>query len=315
MSEKIKDDFSEGRGTIMHKLPISDYMRDYYKEQGITFADSEQAAIFWSSELQRKEKFEALLEIADRTADEALREQIRKQLDVEMETERLFRENDGTYFFICVPDDEDEWSRDYFIGLEAAVAYGMENCWERFEICKETFLDKPGEGGEDEDCKSAVVGGSASYKKDGTLLDCWTFGGSEIRKGLKNNLEDTFIPLKNPFEMGDIVRVVGDDRPAIMLVSQENWNRLLERCISEAGGSSYGDSFVRVEFLDNKTGIMYHDHPSFLSLEKINEWEDELEWDLLQMASGLARDGGFYLEDFLYCYHRNLDRRKKQESE
>ena len=298
----------------MHKLPISDYMRDYYKEQGITFTDSEQAAIFWCSELQRKEKFEALREIADRTADHALREQIGKQLEAELEKERLFRENDGTYFFICVPDDEGEWGRDYFVGLKAAVAYGMENCWESFEICKETFLDKPGDGGEDADCKNAVVGGSASYKKDGTLLDCGVWGNRKIRVELEKDLEDTFITLKNPFEMGDIVRVVGDDRPAIMLVSQKDWDRIQDQEFSKRGGCCYWDSFTRVEILD-KDGALYHSHPSILTLERVTQWKDKLEWEVLQMASWLARDGGFYLDDFLYCYNQNLERRKKQGDE
>ena len=33
----------------MIKLPISDFMQNYYQEKGITFTDSERATILWNS--------------------------------------------------------------------------------------------------------------------------------------------------------------------------------------------------------------------------------------------------------------------------
>lgn len=35
----------------MTELPISDFMQNYYKEEGIAFTDSERATILWNSPL------------------------------------------------------------------------------------------------------------------------------------------------------------------------------------------------------------------------------------------------------------------------
>lgn len=93
----------------MTELPMSAFMRSYYKEQGITFSDSEQATVIWNSDLPRPEILDALREILGTTTDEKLKAEIQERLDAEAETERSFLESNGRYFFIFVPDDEDEW--------------------------------------------------------------------------------------------------------------------------------------------------------------------------------------------------------------
>ena len=105
--------------------------------------------------------------------------------------------------------------------------------------------------------------------------------------------------------------MTGDSRPAIVQVSQEDWKRSLER---NTNGSrkippNYDNTSLTVEFLDN--GEMYHVHPPILCLEKIDQWDDKLEWDLLQAASQLMKGTGS-LENFLCHYHRNLDRKKRE---
>lgn len=55
----------------MTELPSSDFMQNYYKEEGIAFTDSELATILWNTPLPlpKAEILEALREIADTTAD------------------------------------------------------------------------------------------------------------------------------------------------------------------------------------------------------------------------------------------------------
>lgn len=296
----------------MIELPMSAFMRNYYREQGITFTDSQQATIIWNSDLPMPEILDALREIASTTTDEMLKEQIRERLAAEAENERIFLENDGSYFFIFIPDDEDEWGSRYFSTLDAAIAYGKDHSKETFQIRKESFTDKFDGSAANNDSDKMYVGGQAQYTKGGVLLECACYTEEtsiSFSHPYQSRFEDAYIPLQNPFELGEIVKMAGDSRPAIVEVSQEDWKRALER---NTNGSreippSYDNISLTVEFLDG--GEMYHGHPPILWLEKIDQWDDKLEWDVLQEASRLMKGTGS-LENFLYYYHQNLDRKK-----
>lgn len=294
----------------MKRLLMSDFMWNYYQSHHISFTDSEQATIIWNSSLPRPEILDALREIASTTTDEVLKEQIRERLATEAENERIFLENDGRYFFIFVSDDEDEWRSCYFSTSEAAIAYGKDHSKETFQIQKESFADKLDGSAANNDSDTMYIGGQAQYTKGGVLLECAYYTeGISFSHPYPSRFEDAYIPLQNPFELGDIVKIVGDSRPAIVEVSQEDWKRALER---NTNGSreippSYDNISLTVEFLDG--GEMYHGHLPILCLEKIDQWDDKLEWDVLQAASQLMKGTGS-LEDFLYYYHQNLERKK-----
>ena len=85
----------------MIELPIPDFTRNYYKEHGVAFSDSEKATIIWNSALPRPEILDALREIAGTTTDEKLKAQIHQRLDAEAEIERAFCERDGRYCYIA----------------------------------------------------------------------------------------------------------------------------------------------------------------------------------------------------------------------
>lgn len=158
------------------------------------------------------------------------------------------------------------------------------------------------------------MGGQASYTKDGVLIDCKCYSEKisiSFSHPYPEHFEDAYIPLQSPFERGDIVRIAGDSRPAIVQVSQADWQRNLQR---NTDGSrmlppTFDNTCLTVEFLDN--GEMYHGHICILDLEKLEKWDDELEWKLLQAASKLIKGEGA-LEDFLYYYHEIIDRRKDE---
>lgn len=303
----------------MIKLPMSDFMQNYYQENGITFTDSERATILWNSVLPvpKAEILDALKEIADTTKDDLLKAQIYERLDAERDRGQRFEGNDGRCVFICTPSGEDpkeKWDSSYFATLKAAIAYGKEESLGIFQIEKKIFEDCRTDDDSDE---MNAVDGCAWYTKDGELIHCtdfpYMFG---IRGSLSDEdpsrFEDAYIPLQNPFEIGDIVRIVGDSQPAIVQESREQWYRFLEWNTKESNicRPSFHDNCLRVEFLNND-GEMFHDHPHILSLEKIEQWEDELEWELLQAVSRLIRGEG-EMDDFLYCYHKNLKRARKR---
>ncbi len=296
----------------MKRLPMSDFMWNYYQSHNVSFTDFQQATIIWNSDLPKSEILDALREIASTTTDEVLKEQIRERLAAEAENERIFLENDGRYFFIFVPDDENEWESRYFSTLDAAIAYGKDHSKETFQIRKESFADKFDGSAANNDSDKMYAGGQARYTKGGVLLECECYTEEtsiSFSHPYPSRFEDAYIPLQNPFELGDIVKMAGDSRPAIVGVSQEDWKRTLER---NTNGSreippSYDNISLTVEFLDG--GEMYHEHLPILWLEKIDQWDDKLEWDVLQEASRLMKGTGS-LESFLYYYHRNLDRKK-----
>ncbi len=289
-------------------------MGSFYKEQDLTCTDSEQATIIWNSDLPKSEILNGLREIFSATTDEALKAQIQKRFDIEAEMERNFTQNDERYFFIFVPDDDDEWESCYFASLDAAVAHGIDHSKETFKILKAPFSDKFGDCHVDEDSDKIYIGGEACYTKDGVLLDCECYT-EEISISFSHPdpscYEDAYIPLQSPFEIGDIVRMAGDSRPAIVQVSKEEWFRDLERNSSGVRQipPSYDNTRLTVEFLED--GEMYHGHPYILLLEKIEQWDDELEWDLLQAASRLTKGEGM-IDDFLYYYHMYRNQWKKE---
>lgn len=296
----------------MKRLPMSDFMWNFYQSHNVSFTDFQQATIIWNSDLPKSEILDALREIASTTTDEVLKKQIRERLAAEAENERIFLENDGRYFFIFIPDDESEWGSRYFSTSEAAIAYGKDHSKETFQIRKESFADKLDGSAVNNDSDKMYAGGQAKYTKGGVLLECECYTEEtsiSFSHPHPSRFEDAYIPLQNPFELGDIVKIVGDSRPAIVEVSQEAWKRAIER---NTNGSreippSYDNISLTVEFLDG--GEMYHGHPPILWLEKIDQWDDKLEWDVLQEASRLMKGTGS-LENFLYYYHQNLDRKK-----
>lgn len=303
----------------MIKLPISNFMQNYYQEKGITFTDSERATILWNSflPLPKAKILDSLKEIADTTEDNRLKTQIYERLDAERDVEQRFSRNDGGCFFICTPSDEDpkeEWVSYYFSTLEAAITYGKEESLGIFKIEKKIFEECRTDDASD---KENVVDGSAWYTKDGQMIHSESFPytlGIRGDVGYRDSsrFEGAYIPLQNPFEIGDIVRIVGDSQPAIVQESREQWNCLLERNIRDPRRfcAAYDSNCLRVEFLRGD-GEMFHDHPHIMSLEKIEHWEDELEWELLQSVSRLIKGEG-EMDDFLYCYHENLKRKRKR---
>lgn len=90
---------------MMLELPISDYLKEYYKEKNVTFTDPQKASIYWNSSLLQCEKVAALQELFHHTEDNVLKEQIREKLDIQAKTEEYFMKQDDNYVYLVVLDD------------------------------------------------------------------------------------------------------------------------------------------------------------------------------------------------------------------
>ena len=101
----------------------------------------------------------------------------------------------------------------------------------------------------------------------------------------------------------DIVHIMGDSRPAIVVVSQEQWKVTKERQKQSMFPLNYDSNDLTVEFL-HPDGEFSHGHPDIFILEKVTQWEDEKEWKLLQAVSNLMKGNG-WVEEVLNRYHDN----------
>lgn len=293
----------------MTRLPISDFLWNYYQSQGITFTDSERATIIWNSHLSRTEMLSALREIAEQTDDEALKAQLQERLSVAAESERELAEDSEGYLYIFESDDTDEWEQDFFSTLEAAVAHGKEHSRKTFKITKVAFGDRMDQCSKDRDGNN-IVCVYAEYTTDGVLTECISHAEGisfHICGELGNRFEEAYIPLKDPFKPGDIVRMIGDSTPAVVEYTQAQWDESTKRTRKFP---SYENTRLPVMAL-YEDGVMCQTIWHLLSLEKIDTWEDSLEWKVLQSASRLIKGEGT-LEDFLCYYHENIDRRKDE---
>lgn len=66
---------------------------------------------------------------------------------------------------------------------------------------------------------------------------------------------------------------------------------------------NYYTNAITVEFL-YPDGRFSHDHPNIFALEKIEHWDNENEWKLLQSVSDLMKGKGF-IESVFKHYERN----------
>lgn len=287
----------------MMELPISKDIKEYYKKQNKKFTDSEKATIFWNSMLPYNEKLTALKEIMESTADEILKEQIQKRLEIEAEQEKLFMLHDSDYVHSVVLDGGKS-TDGVFHSIDAAILYGKENCEETFEIRKALLEDKV----EMDTDGNVLLGGKAKFKKDGTIVWCECYNSKEIEVTFLNGIEaedfeEAYIEVINPFEYGDIVHIIGDSHPAIVVTSQEYWKKTKEHQKQSKFPPNYYSNSLTVEFL-YPDGEFSHGHPDIFELEKVTEWENEKEWELLQSISELMKGDG-WIATVLNKYHAN----------
>lgn len=289
----------------MMELPIAICMKEHYSKLNTAFTDSERATIFWNSRLPLTDKLTALREILDTTDDDVLKDQIKTRLKMEEETIEAFQYCDKDYVHLVILDDEDGISR-VFSSVDAAVEYGKQECEENFRVIKE-ILDDQVDSGADE---RTLLGGEAGYRKDGTLVFCSCYNSREYDVVLLNTVrsdgfEEAYIPVLNPFEYGDIVRIRDGSRLAIVVTSQQQWNERCERRKCSDMPLNYYLNTLTVEFL-HPDGEFCHDHPDIFDLEKVEEWEDEAEWKLMQSISALMKGEG-WIESVFKNYRNNRE--------
>lgn len=96
----------------MVKLPMSEYVANYYKGQGIEFTLRQQATLCWNGYHLLKDQLKSLREILEMSDDEKLNTEIRERIEYEEKSYECFLADRPGCIYIFIPDDEDEYYQD-----------------------------------------------------------------------------------------------------------------------------------------------------------------------------------------------------------
>lgn len=304
----------------MVKLPISDYVANYYKEQGIEFTLRQQAHICWFYNDLLKDQMSSIGEILKISDDEKLNTEIRERITYEEKAYECFMTGQNGCIYIVRPDDKDEYEEEYFASAEKAISYGIYHCDKYFEVMKSWLFDKNPKGLSEEadnDNPENVNEILSWYRltSEGYII----YGYSNECKAPfdeedNSRFENMFLYIKSPFGLGDIVMGPDFERPEVVTTDHdcfmEHYDRLKDHEYIQLDGS---DNCIRTDCIGTN-GNMYYDHTVPFHLWKIDSWEDKEYWELMKMMSTAAQKG-IDLYSFDIMCHEYGKRNKEEKGE
>ena len=321
---------------ILDSIQSAD-VRAYIEHVGFQFTDRQAATILYNSGLTQYELHRKLKELARETADESLQREITERIAFDEHCLALFQQNNGECFYQVnenPPDFDDPTGN--FLNVEDALLYAKEEK-APFEISKYEIVNRQREPKKPVVhvnpclCPDAPVQelpyrgeplAQFTYDKDGEILRYWTNEVTQEEWSAVNDwgaarFESHIIPLPNPFETGDIVRIVGGSHAGVVETSQKEWAELIAGAQKSKLPLDYIDASITVQFFDEATGLFEHDHVQPIYLEQFDFEPDDKRRAILMAASCVltgqwdkAGLDSFSLQ--LWLYQRNL-REKEQE--
>lgn len=284
-------------GIVMIKLPMSDYVSDYYKKQGIEFTLRQQAHFCWAYSELLKDRMGSLKEILETSNDEKLNAEIRERMEYEEKAYDCFMTSQGSEcIYVFYPDDREEYDIEYFSSAKNAVSHGIRHAGKVFSVEKRRFFDKkPEELPEkavDNDMEDTdMVLSKYYFTREGDIR----FGESyEYKPSFDerdtDRFEEMFLCIKSPFACGDIVMGPDFDEPRVVNTDHGCFEEIYER-LKDTGGLDYTDNCIRTDWI-RADGWLDYDHISPFDLWKVDSWDDEVYWNILQIMSKIAKAGG-----------------------
>ena len=286
----------------MVKLPISDYVANYYKEQGIEFTLRQQAHFCWYYNDLLKDQLNSLREILKISDDEKLNTEIRERIEYEEKAYECFMADQKGCIYIVHPDDKDEHEEEYFASAGKAISYGIHHCDKYFEVMKKWLFDQKPKGFSvktDNNDSENINGELSQYRftSKGNVISGWS---NEYKASFDeedySRFEYMFLYVESPFGLGDIV--IGQDFTHPVVVSTDHdcftkrYDKLKDNKSTQFDSS---DNAIIVDCLC-MDGTLDYDHISPFNLWKVDSWEDKEYWELLQIMSTAAKnDVGMYI--------------------
>ncbi|MBD5504053.1 MAG: hypothetical protein HDR09_10020 [Lachnospiraceae bacterium] len=290
----------------MIRLPISDYVANYYKKQGIEFTLRQQAHFCWYYNDLLKDQLNSLREILEISEDEKLNTEIKERIAYEEKAYECFMTEQEGCFYIVRPDDKDEYEEEYFASAGKAISYGIHHCNKYFEVVKRWLFDKNPNGqseetGDDDSENANEILSQYCFTSKGDIKSGWS---NEYKAPFDqedyNRFEYMFLYIESPFGLGDIVMGPDFERPGVVSVDHDcfmkHYDRMKDR---EYIQFDTGDNCIRVDKI-GPDGDLTYDHATPFDLWKVDSWEDKECWKLLQSMSTAVKNGSDLLEfDFL----------------
>ena len=326
---------------------ISKDVREYMEQNGLAFSDFEKAALIcrlhryqFDHRFDLTKRTELLKKLAEETKDEALKDRIMENLVLDQVWLDAFWNNTEGYVYEVQSWDtmEEPFICGRFATADMAYAYGVKQR-RRFMIKKFLIVGSPGQNQQrikgvfcprvnwdvdltivtEENGWSSVA--CADYSADGILEFFLSSEWSpEIERSTERlikkindpeNYENAFLSVPNPFERGDIVKIVGDGKHGIIGTSQQEWQELLEK--AAARGSLHEDVNLDVFLLRDDVIIENHPFPP-ASLERYEPKREDDDCEFLLAAQAMLRGEGD-LWEFLDCCRRYKERETDWEKE
>lgn len=209
---------------VVEMIPSKD-MREVLRKQGRVFTDMETATLVHNLCLPRKRRRELLEQISNETQDERLRAQISFSLKDEQQKEEWFRATtEGCVFGVREMDEEcpTEAMDALFSTFELAFTYGLV-MGNPFEIHKWRALQElpakenwcPSTRGSMRFAANGTLESSSLWATDDDdpmddrpLFAPWPVGTKEENWPNYQFFEDRWVDLPNPYDRGDLVRVL-----------------------------------------------------------------------------------------------------------
>ena len=158
----------------MAKLPISDYVADYYKSQGIEFTLRQQAALCWCYYSLLKDRLKSLRDILSISDDEKLNTEIKERVEYEEKAYECFMTNNDPIIFYVFHSDDKEERDEYFASAKAAFSYGKRHSNQEFNIDKCYFMDR---------CPDVLLNGKDVDESNPLLATYYFTSGGDVRYG------------------------------------------------------------------------------------------------------------------------------------
>ena len=287
----------------------SEYVRNYALETGWVFTDEQKAVLMVYGSLPLKEQHSRLQALQRNTTDRNLQSRIAKYLNREDLKFQAFKENnDKAYIYILKVKEEDiSYSSmlptEYFFDLKLAYECGRET---NLPFMIEKYLvEVPKIAGQ-----YAPVTTFLEFNKDGeAVCFCGNISDDEESEDFYD-----FFEVPNPFEKGDIVRLVGTEHYGIVDTPQKWWKRDLVKYKNSEWHQKhwdFSDVQIRVEFL-NEDGTFSHAHINPICLERyqpIEDWLNGSPMDKLLLQASLVHRGEGSLDE-LYLFTMNYRKSK-----
>ena len=246
----------------------SETLREYILKTNWTFTDREKAALLLHNSLPLSEEFTRLRNLCDNTADEVLKEKLTQYLNFEERELQELKENGNREYIYVLKErsitDSDYYVEAYFFDYEEAYEYGLKDheiysfMIEKYPIygtrTAKQYYDK-------QQSYDAVSG----LRFINGEVHCF----ENVYPDYDFKYFDSYFEVPNPFERGDIVKVIDAGYYGVVGTSQKSWAEDVERRLSrKISYSDHTDILISLSFPDEDGFFNDYGHISPLRLER-----------------------------------------------